>query len=498
MPSDTENIDNALQKLQKVKVGDIVLPEHHNNLVECILAFAEYIRHRLNREIYLPSRTVSMGDLILPEDNNDRLDSFYDIAYIIYYYCNSTEIYDLLDNCRYVDIGDQVYADDINNAVDICYAIRNYLPIRIIKSWHTWMSNFQRNGILTRQNTHTIYVIVSLRNLLLVSPYGSVRKVINLYEDVSNSPSIDEFGNIYLPLYFRVIRMNVYGDIQWSFQLIDPNYYDIPHGITIYPNDRLYVSDRNGRLYCIDLNGNLRWIAELNVELAGSVIYDSRERIYVATKDGKIISLTSDGYVRWTFDTARPIRYDISFGYKYGSYERIYASVGVYGYGGVNPYQVYSLYTDGSTDWVYNLYYPPASPAVISPLGEVFVCTTHSIGAYEYSRVYSLSETGRLRWMYPDTRYIYVTMAYDYRNSQIYVAYSNYLLRCLNADNGSVKWQIDLSSWYTGAPAIDSYQNVYIFGGTYVFGYLYSFDRYGNSRFTLRVEGVSSISLAMD
>ena len=161
-----------------------------------------------------------------------------------------------------------------------------------------------------------------------------------------------EDGNLY--------KLDSNGAVLWSYQAGSP----LTSSPSIGPDGTVYVGAENGRLYAVDVNGNLRWTHN-----TGGMVYSSPavsgdgNSIYVGSQDGRLYALGRDGSELWSFET-------VGFGVTDGAIlasPTVGADGTVYISGLYDP-NLYALEpNDGSIKWVCHFGsngWPFASPVV--------------------------------------------------------------------------------------------------------------------------------------
>ncbi|MHC4184802.1 MAG: outer membrane protein assembly factor BamB family protein [Planctomycetota bacterium] len=101
-----------------------------------------------------------------------------------------------------------------------------------------------------------------------------------------------EDGNLY--------KLDSNGVPLWSYRAGSP----LISSPSIGSDGTVYVGDSNGTLYAVDVNGNLRWTHTTDGMLYSSpAVSPDGNNIYVGSEDGRLYALGRDGSELWSFET---------------------------------------------------------------------------------------------------------------------------------------------------------------------------------------------------
>jgi outer membrane protein assembly factor BamB len=90
-----------------------------------------------------------------------------------------------------------------------------------------------------------------------------------------------------------------FGCIKWQFEVDGA----ISAGVTVGPNETVYVPCEDGRLYKLDADGVVLWSYDASSPLISSATIGGDGTVYVGAKDGKLHAVDIDGSLRWTHTT---------------------------------------------------------------------------------------------------------------------------------------------------------------------------------------------------
>jgi parallel beta-helix repeat protein/predicted outer membrane repeat protein len=227
-----------------------------------------------------------------------------------------------------------------------------------------------------------------------------------------------EDGNLY--------KLDSNGVVIWSYEAGSP----LISSPSIGPDGTVYVGAANGRLYAVDIDGNLRW-----THSTGGMVYSSPavsgdgNNIYVGSQDGRLYALGRDGSELWSFET-------VGFGVTDGA---IFSSptVGTDGtvyVGGLYDPNLYALEpNDGSIKWVCHFGsngWPFASP-VVGPNETIYQTLLYDPNLYAID-----ANDGSIRWA---TNVSGISWAYWYYSL---VSYSRWLEPYYYDEGGSCSYPL--------------------------------------------------------
>ena len=244
------------------------------------------------------------------------------------------------------------------------------------------------------------------------NPDGSLRwRFVGAGDWIDSSPTIDKDGTVYVGSWDNYVYAldGDNGNLKWKFETEGL----ITASAAIGPDGTLYIGSYDGRMYALHPDGNLKWSftagANLSPITGAAVLNHAGDTLYFGTNDGELFALnTSNGNARWSFS-------------------------------------VPDTFTDREI---------PSAPAIGIDGTIFFGC--------ENRRVYSITATGQLNWVFPTTGWINSSPVTD-ANGTVYFASQDGYLYAVDSV-GFQLWETFVGDVFYCSPAIDAQGNIIIAG----------------------------------
>lgn len=260
-------------------------------------------------------------------------------------------------------------------------------------------------------------------------------------------PIIDTNGNIYAFLNNNTLYSltNINATV-WSISLTFSSFT-----APTITNTTLYINAGDGYLYALYItDGSLKWRLSL-LDNNGGYITLGKTGILYFHDDSYLYSVTDNGSygsINWNYNLGNyPIICAID------SNENIYVGTIVF-----NQY-MYSFTSSGTLRWSYALDEDPTKPTIGTD-GNIYFSTNVS-SPIETGKVYSLSSSGLLNWVYDSGNfYILSNLALGSDNTVYFGRYDSDLI-ALTSD-GVLKWSYTTPSVTVLSPVVDSHDVIYV------------------------------------
>lgn len=289
---------------------------------------------------------------------------------------------------------------------------------------------------------------------------------------VEQSPVIDKNGI----LYVSTTNSGLYaiypnGTQKWHQDLDGFNGQQPALG----PDGTIYIAT-NDHLHAFYLNGSIRW--KLNIDhgwFADSPIIQSMGTIYIGTDDGFIYSINSNGTIKWTFQLGYPI---ISL--SVDLYDNLYTSAYDLAY-------LYSFFPNGTVRWTFKLPSYNFDAPTIGSDGTIYVAAWNDLIA--------INQNGTEKWRY-NTKVLSGSPALAPDGTIILSPWYFSDVIALDPNDGHLVWRCNLGDQHDKSrPAISNDGTIFIayvdFTGERA--YLAALNPDGNLKWTSRLTHDNSI-----
>jgi YVTN family beta-propeller protein len=266
-------------------------------------------------------------------------------------------------------------------------------------------------------------------------------------EDIRSSPSIGEFGSIYIGSEDnRFYAIGTDGALAWSYETGG----DIIHSSPAVRDDgRIHVGSFDNRIYSLNASGSLGWSYETGNVIYSSPVINSTGGIYIGSSDNNLYCLLSQGALAWSHVTAGEVR---SSPAERASQAWLFGS---------DDNRLYSLNASGLLVWSYETgSIVPGSPSLRSD-GAIY------IGSQDH-RMYCIDSAGLFQWSYETYNDIGAGSPAVIPNDDLYFGSSDSRLYAATS-SGSLLWSYETGHYILSSPAIGTDGAVYVGSGDWVF-----------------------------
>ena len=124
-----EDLDLAIAKLRYVEFGDLVTPEDHNTILDCLFIINDLIDCPQLNSTLTKTEYRADDEIVAPEDHNLLVQAVINSRDCIAVYKDTTDLDLVISRLRTVSTGDYILSNDHNDLVDAIKEIRKLLPI---------------------------------------------------------------------------------------------------------------------------------------------------------------------------------------------------------------------------------------------------------------------------------------------------------------------------------------------------------------------------------
>jgi len=282
-----------------------------------------------------------------------------------------------------------------------------------------------------------------------IYPNSTLKWEIDTQHPLQDCPAIDEQrGVLYygtqwgMPNYFYAIYL-LNGTIKWTYYVGN----DITSSPAIDTFGNIYFGDWNGNVHALYPDGTQKWIYHTGDVITSSPAIGEDETIYIGSHDNYVYAFYFNGTLKWRFQT--------------GNWVHASPTLGDDGtvYIGSDDGYLYALNQDnGSMIWRVYIGGTWCSPT-LGPDGTIY------LGVWEM-KFYAINPNGFIKWIYNTPGRIWLGNSAVISNDGILYFGTTWIdggtgaFIALNANDGTERF-IDYYGWYETSPAITSDGIVY-------------------------------------
>jgi outer membrane protein assembly factor BamB len=288
---------------------------------------------------------------------------------------------------------------------------------------------------------------------VLAQTPGTVKWMIGLGSGIA-TPALTKDGNLCFETdagYFFCIGPN--GTTNWVRQVAGATNFALNGSSpAIAADGTIYFGTATGQFYSFSGNGSTNWLITIPgnpayVRCAPAIANDGTAYVSFGTSTSSVlVALAPSGATNWAFQLASP----------YSSFQQFSSpTIGRDGtiYIGTYAGLLYSIHSDGTTNWVYNVGRPIYSSPSIGPDESIYV------GGDSGFLIYALDWSGRLKWHSAPSGSFNEASAAIGTNGWIYTGWLHGGFGAFDPAAGTNIWSREVG--ISGSPAIAADGTVY-------------------------------------